>query len=31
MKFTDFPYQRPELDSFVKKFEILLEGFENVD
>ena len=31
MKFTDFPYQRPELDSFVKKFEILLEGFENAD
>lgn len=31
MKFHDFPYQRPELDSFVKKFETLLEGFENAD
>ena len=31
MKFQDFPYQRPELDSFVKKFETLLEGFENAD
>lgn len=31
MKFQDFPYQRPELDSFIKKFETLLEGFENAD
>ena len=31
MKFQDFPYQRPELVSFVKKFETLLEGFENAD
>ncbi len=31
MKFQDFPYQRPELDSFVKQFEILLEGFENAN
>ncbi len=31
MKFQDFPYQRPELDSFVKKFESLLDSFENAD
>ena len=29
MKFHDFPYQRPEIDSFVKDFEILLTAFEN--
>lgn len=31
MKFQDFPYQRPKLDSFVQGFETLLEGFENAD
>ncbi len=29
MKFQDFPYQRPELDSFVKNFENLLSAFEH--
>jgi len=29
MKFQDFPYQRPELDTFVKEFERLLTAFEN--
>jgi len=31
MKFQDFPYQRPEIDSFVKDFEVLLDQLEKAD
>ncbi|MEM6963239.1 MAG: M3 family oligoendopeptidase [Bacteroidota bacterium] len=31
MKFQDFPYQRPELDTFVQDFEALLADFENAN
>ena len=31
MKFQDFPYKRPALASFVKKFETLLAAFENAN
>ena len=31
MKFNDLPYKRPELDEFVKAFELLLEKFAQSD
>ena len=31
MKFNDLPYKRPELDEFVKSFELLLEKFAQAD